>query len=202
MRAVVVAMLVLVGVAGNVSACSHMGSCPDPPVQQDFDIERYMGKWFEYEKFPNSFEMGSKCVTANYTLNADGTVIVLNGAIEELSYGMGLCPWYQSRVALGEGVVVDQREPAKLGVRFNPRAPIGKYWVLETDYVTYSVVYSCSRYVEAIPVYTELAWVLTRERGVAPPGLIQIYQRMQDQGIDPTQFELNDQKGCPVWPKE
>ena len=40
----------------------------------------------------------------------------------------------------------------------------GDYWILDTDYETYSVVYSCS---QVAFLKLELGWVLTREEN--PP---------------------------------
>ena len=38
------------------------------------------------------------------------------------------------------------------------------YWVLETDYESYTVIYSC---VEILALRNEFAWVLTREPNAA-----------------------------------
>jgi Bacterial lipocalin len=32
------------------------------------DINRYLGQWHEIARFPNRFEKGLECVTANYSL--------------------------------------------------------------------------------------------------------------------------------------
>ncbi len=42
------------------------------------DINKYMGKWFEVARLPNSFEDGCVSATAEYSLNADKTVNVKN----------------------------------------------------------------------------------------------------------------------------
>lgn len=42
------------------------------------DINKYMGKWFEVARLPNSFEEGCVSATAEYSLNADKTVNVKN----------------------------------------------------------------------------------------------------------------------------
>lgn len=38
---------------------------------------KYLGKWYEIEKLPASFEKG-KCIEANYMLRPDSTIQVLN----------------------------------------------------------------------------------------------------------------------------
>lgn len=53
------------------------------PVQ-NFDLERYLGKWFEIARLDHSFERGLKRVTAEYSLREDGGVSVINrGFIED-----------------------------------------------------------------------------------------------------------------------
>lgn len=56
----------------------YFGNCPQVKVVQDFDVEAYLGKWYEYEKYPFLFEIGGKCITAQYTMRPDGTVGVYN----------------------------------------------------------------------------------------------------------------------------
>jgi apolipoprotein D and lipocalin family protein len=47
------------------------------PVQ-NFDLERYLGKWYEIARLDHSFERGLKQVTAEYSLRKDGGVSVVN----------------------------------------------------------------------------------------------------------------------------
>jgi lipocalin len=39
-----------------------------------------MGRWYEIQKYPFLPEFFQKCVTADYTLNSNGTVTVVNRA--------------------------------------------------------------------------------------------------------------------------
>ncbi|PJE78898.1 Outer membrane lipoprotein Blc [invertebrate metagenome] len=47
------------------------------PVQ-DFDVTRYQGKWYEIARLDHSFERGMDNVTADYSLNDDGSIRVIN----------------------------------------------------------------------------------------------------------------------------
>jgi apolipoprotein D and lipocalin family protein len=47
------------------------------PVQA-FDINRYLGKWYEVARLDHSFEEGLNSVTAEYSLREDGGVKVIN----------------------------------------------------------------------------------------------------------------------------
>jgi len=47
------------------------------PVE-GFELDRYLGKWYEIARLDHSFERGLSAVTANYTLREDGGVKVVN----------------------------------------------------------------------------------------------------------------------------
>lgn len=44
----------------------------------DFNVKRYLGKWYEIARLDHSFERGLSRVTAEYSLREDGGVGVLN----------------------------------------------------------------------------------------------------------------------------
>jgi len=47
------------------------------PVK-DFELEKYLGKWYEIARLDHSFERGLEKVTAEYSLREDGGVRVVN----------------------------------------------------------------------------------------------------------------------------
>jgi apolipoprotein D and lipocalin family protein len=47
------------------------------PVE-NFQLERYLGKWYEIARLDHSFERGLSHVTAEYSMNPDGSVRVIN----------------------------------------------------------------------------------------------------------------------------
>ena len=47
------------------------------PVQ-DFEVDRYLGKWYEIARLDHSFERGLQGVTAQYSLREDGGLKVIN----------------------------------------------------------------------------------------------------------------------------
>lgn len=50
-----------------------------------FDINRYLGKWYEIARLDHSFERGLEQVTANYSLLDDGRVKVVNRGFSKSS---------------------------------------------------------------------------------------------------------------------
>lgn len=59
-----------------ISACT---SYPENihPVN-DFELKRYLGKWYEIARLDHSFERGLDKVTAEYSMRGDGGVKVIN----------------------------------------------------------------------------------------------------------------------------
>lgn len=94
---------------------------------------QYLGTWWEYEKYPFIFEIGGKCIRAEYGKAADGDVTVRN---EQLFFN-------SKRSVKGTAKVVGD---GKLTVTFDLGliSPSSPYWVLSTDYRNYAVVYSCN----------------------------------------------------------
>lgn len=62
----------------------YFTQCPHVSVVPNFDVEAYLGLWYEQEKYPFIFQLGGKCVTAEYTLRPDGKVGVFNRQINSL----------------------------------------------------------------------------------------------------------------------
>ncbi len=50
----------------------------DNSTVSEFDLSRYLGTWYEIARFNHSFERGMDNAMAQYILQDDGTVVVLN----------------------------------------------------------------------------------------------------------------------------
>ena len=48
---------------------------------ENFDLSRFMGRWYEIARFDHSFARGMQGVTADYSLQADGSVRVVNSGM-------------------------------------------------------------------------------------------------------------------------
>ncbi|RUS71427.1 hypothetical protein EGW08_020810 [Elysia chlorotica] len=155
----------------------------------------YLGLWFSYANFDAPFQWGSTCVRALYSLKPNGKITVINSGNEDIKfYGRTI---YRRPIRIeGEAFIVNRSEPAGLNVRFGgPDFDGGKanYLIMDTDYDNFSVVYSCSQ----LSIFRiELAWILTRQKGVRPANLDSIYQRLTGYGVNVTNFKLVDHSDC------
>ncbi|CAF87279.1 unnamed protein product [Tetraodon nigroviridis] len=77
MKATQVISLTLLSVLSAGAQLIKFGKCPKPDVQANFDATRYVGKWYEIQKLPTSFQKG-QCGTATYTAKSPGVIGVLN----------------------------------------------------------------------------------------------------------------------------
>jgi apolipoprotein D and lipocalin family protein len=59
-----------------LSACQYTPE--DITVVKGFQIEQYLGTWYEIARLDHSFERGLEKVTATYSLREDGGVKVVN----------------------------------------------------------------------------------------------------------------------------
>uniref|UniRef100_A0A8C6S9N2 Apolipoprotein D n=1 Tax=Neogobius melanostomus TaxID=47308 RepID=A0A8C6S9N2_9GOBI len=176
-------VLLLLLVAPLVSAQTiRCGRCPTTGVQPDFDLQRYLGRWFEITKLPANFERG-KCIEANYALREDGTIQVLNKQQEENGISI-----------IGTARIPDPREPAKLGVSFSFVAPTGTYWVLYTDYTSVSVVYSCTDFLRV--AHMDYAWILARNRTLPEETMRTATEILKRVGVKECELIPTDQTGC------
>ncbi|KAF1917637.1 Calycin-like protein [Ampelomyces quisqualis] len=66
----------------NVVASQYDGTCFYPVPDPKFDLEAYLGTWYQVAGTPFGPTAGARCITANYALNGNGTVQVVNTATQ------------------------------------------------------------------------------------------------------------------------
>ncbi len=67
----------------SVFGCSACRSTIDTTTVSELDLERFMGKWYEIARFDHSFERGLVGCTADYSIQSDGIVQVVNSGYKE-----------------------------------------------------------------------------------------------------------------------
>src|SRR5690606_1692433 len=68
--------------AAGAAAIAYTSSCASIPkgatAVQPFELERYLGKWYEIARKDFKYEKNLNNVTADYSLNNNGTIKVVN----------------------------------------------------------------------------------------------------------------------------
>ena len=132
------------------SSCT--GSPDGVTVVTDFEIDRYLGTWYEIARLDHSFERGLSAVTANYSLRDDGGVRVVNRGYNDQSG-----EWDE---AIGKAYFVGASDVGQLKVSFF--GPFyGGYNIVQLDKsdYQYSLVAGPDR---------DYLWILSRTAKMQP----------------------------------
>merc|ERR1712203_158949 len=126
------------------------------------------------------FDDGLTCVTANYSMNTDGTIKVFNVGAKDSPTGT-------LSTAEGKATVTDSNS-CKLGVKFSQLQPVNApYQVWETDYETYSIVLSC---IPLLNTFGQSAiWILSRTPQLPKDTLNGLLEKLQNSG-----FQFDDMR--------
>ncbi len=158
-------MVVLLS-AALVSACS-LGPPPGVTPIDSFALDRYLGTWYEIARLDHSFERGMNDVSARYSRNSDGSVRVLNRG-----FSSDKNDW---REAEGRALFIGSETTGSLKVSFF--GPFyGGYHIadLDPDY----------RWALVIGPDTSYAWILARDKVLAPAARERLVAAAQRAGID------------------
>lgn len=93
----------------SLTACSTMPPEGVRPVTP-FDINRYLGQWYEIARLDHSFERGMSDVNATYALQDDGSVKVINRG-----YDTRRQAWKE---AIGRALFIGEKDTGSLKVSF------------------------------------------------------------------------------------
>lgn len=149
-----------------LSACLGMPEKVTPV--QGFDLNRYLGKWYEIARLDHSFERGLEKVTAHYSLRDDGGVSVVNRG-----YSTQEGDW---SVAEGRAYFVNEKDEAYLKVSFF--GPFyGSYVIFELDKENYQYAFISG------PDLSYL-WLLSRTPDISPEVINKFKQRSKALGFD------------------
>jgi apolipoprotein D and lipocalin family protein len=109
-----------------ITACTGK---PDNVVAvKDFELDRYLGKWYEIARLDHSFERGLNNITAEYSLRDDGGVKVINSGFSKEDN-----EWQQAE---GKAYFVNDTDSGYLKVSFF--GPFyGSYIIFELDKKNY-----------------------------------------------------------------
>lgn len=142
----------------------------------DFDPNRYLGTWYEIARLDHSFERGLQNVTAEYSLNDDGTIKVINKG-----YSTENSEW---DIAEGKAKFVEGRDTGYLKVSlFGPF--YGSYVIFGLDQDGYSHAFVTG------PNRSYL-WLLSRTPDINDELRARFVKTAQDKGFDTDQLIFVD----------
>ena len=141
------------------------------------DLKKYAGKWYEIASFPQRFQKGCNCTTAEYTLTDKDYVIVENRCNRDSING-------KESYIKGKAFIVENSGNAKLKVQFFWPFK-GKYWIIDlADDYSYAVVGHPNR---------KYLWILSRTATMNDSTYQAILSRLVEKGFDISKINRTNQ---------
>ncbi|TKB48421.1 lipocalin [Ferrimonas sediminicola] len=147
-----------------VTGCTSAPEGVEPV--RSFELERYLGTWYEVARLDHSFERGLRDVTADYSMREDGGIHVINRGVREDTGEVS--------EAIGRAYPVGQPSVAHLKVSFF--GPFfGAYVVFELD--------AEYRYAFVSGPNRDYLWLLARTPQVSEAVMTRFRQRATELGF-------------------
>jgi apolipoprotein D and lipocalin family protein len=155
-----------------------LGGCVRPPdgvpTVSDFELERYLGTWYEIARLDHSFERGLIDVTADFSRGEDGAIKVVNRG-----YDPNQERW---REAVGRAHFVDDPNAGLLKVSFF--GPFyGAYNIIELDRTSYQWALVCGS-------SRDYLWILARYPELPPRIRSSLVARARELGFSTEELIL------------
>jgi len=145
-------------------------------VVEGFELERYLGTWYEIARTENSFEKNFSAVTATYALDKDGSVSVLNRG-----YDAAKGEWRETKA---KARFVDDPSRGELKVSFF--GPFySSYNIIDLDREGY-------RWAMVTGYKKTLFWILSRDPEMDPGLFRSLVEKAQKMGFDTTNLVIGD----------
>ena len=149
-----------------ISGCINIPENVSPVT--GFDIDQYLGTWFEIARLDHSFERGLEKVTAEYSLRDDGGIKVVNKGFDSQKKR-----WKE---AIGKAYFVGDSNLGSLKVSF--WGPFySSYNIIDLDKKKYSYSLVCG------PNKSYL-WILAREPHMEESLKFELINRAKDLGFE------------------
>lgn len=158
-----------------MNACS-VGIPKDAKAVQNFESEKYLGKWYEMARIDFKFEKNLNQVTANYSKNPDGSIKVENRGYDYIKK-----EWKES---IGEAKFVGNDNEARLKVSF-----FKPFWS------GYNVIDIEDNYKYALVAGKNLdyLWILSREKTIPEDVKSRFLQKAKSIGYDTARLNWIEQ---------
>lgn len=149
----------------------------DPPTTaKNVNLQKYMGKWYEIASFPNRFQKGCRCTTAEYHLTKPNRVSILNRCIKNQNKDF--------TQAKGKAWAPDINDPSKLKVQFF--WPFrGNYWILYLDKNYQYVLIGAPK--------RQYLWILARTKTLQKTTYNKLVNIAKEKGFDVRKLKMTQQ---------
>ena len=159
-------LFALIAFAAVAAGCTGLPAGVEPV--RGFELDRYLGTWYEVARLDHPFERGLERITATYTLREDGGVRVLNRGFD-----VQAGDWRETE---GKAYFIGPPDVGRLKVSFF--GPFyGSYNIMALDQEGYRWVMICGP-------DTDYLWILSRDPGLPPDVLERLLALAAAKGFD------------------
>merc|ERR1719283_287346 len=99
----------------------------------------------------------------------------------------------KTKVQVTRGRYDAENKSAKLKIKPIPLFPRQDYWVLDTDYKNYAIVYSCAEFYLS---HHQLIWIFSRERTMRPENRLKAYNSITKLGFKLEDLTVVEHQNC------
>ncbi|HEO98883.1 MAG TPA: lipocalin [Epsilonproteobacteria bacterium] len=154
-------LILIVSLTGCVDTPKHV-----TPVEH-FQLDRYLGTWYEIARLDHSFERGLEKISATYSLRKDGSLKVINRGYDTKNK-----KWEEEPE--GKAYFAENPDTGFLKVSFfGPFC--GAYIVMDTDYESYTMISG--------PDHSYF-WILSRTPQLDPKIQSRLIQKAKEAGFE------------------
>jgi lipocalin len=172
MRKALTVLLICIGISSCAQNNANMKSTGVMPIA-GFELDRYLGRWYEIARYPHSFEKNLQGVTATYSMNDNGMVRVENAGYKYSLDG-------KFKTAIGKAKFAGDETVGHLKVSFFLFF-YGDYIIMDLDEdYQWAVVGSSS------PNYL---WILSRGPRMDEALYRSLIDKIIDKGYDPDRLQ-------------
>ncbi|WP_054033216.1 lipocalin family protein [Desulfatitalea tepidiphila] len=158
--------------------CGCLGYPATVKPVNGFELEKFLGRWYEIARFDHSFERGLEAVTAEYSAREDGGVRVQNRG-----FSVETNEWKES---IGKAYFVENENIGYLRVSFF--GPFyGSYVIFELDKQDYQYAFVTSS-------KQSYVWFLSRSPTVSKELKSHFKAVLREKGFDPNKLIWVNQK--------
>jgi len=147
------------------------------PVE-NFELERYMGTWYEIARLDHSFEKNLKRVTAKYSLMDNGAVMIVNRGYSTRSY-----KWEEAE---GRAYPVGDKSKGYLKVAF--------FLTFYSSYVIFELDQDNYQYAFVSGPDTSFLWLLARTPTVDKALIKKFEHAARQRGFDTSKLIMVDHR--------
>ncbi|CAL4109326.1 unnamed protein product [Meganyctiphanes norvegica] len=140
------------GLLGEPTSVKHKGTCPNTNLVDNFDIDRFLGTWYEIKALNTVYQNIKSCHKSTFNRASNGVQIK----------AVGLDQHNKVITSLTNLTFTDH--PAKFNTDFVSKDIPAPIEILDTDYDTYACMHSC---VSVASIIEDMVFIYARKRTVS-----------------------------------